>query len=52
VRAARETKRMRRARERRPAALDQAPPDQPVEATTPHNVDFTAITPFEIEETE
>ncbi|MGP6156761.1 MAG: Mu transposase C-terminal domain-containing protein, partial [Vulcanimicrobiaceae bacterium] len=50
--AARETKRVRRARERRPAALDQVPPDQPVEATTSHAVDLAAITPFEIEETE
>ena len=54
ARAACETKRVRRARERRPAVLNPAPPDQArvEQPTMLPNIDVAKITPFEIEEGE
>lgn len=54
ARAAGETKRARRARERRPAIAKPVPSQQPIaeEPAMPPTIDLAEITPFEIEEAE
>jgi hypothetical protein len=50
ARAASETKRVRRARERRPLGANATPPDETMVDPAVHTINLAEIKPFEVEE--